>query len=230
MKIRRILFGQRCRLQRVREAFFVLLVFTASPGWAADEDFFRFPLTAESRPRFEEVCEALAKEPVVTGVFTQTKTIIRLNRSLVSEGNFIIATGQGMVWDTRKPFPSILTVGRDFMIQSVPSGTKTRLEALGNETFLRFSDTISAVFSGDSRKLTDNFEIYFSPAGSSWTLGLLPKEQAIRNFAARITMEGDTVIRRIILYEQNGDLIRYELAGQQFPGDLGPNEKALFTF
>jgi outer membrane lipoprotein-sorting protein len=207
----------------------VFLVFAVFPARAQEEDFFRFPLSAESRPRFEEVCRNLAKEPVVAGFFTQTKTISRLNRALVSEGDFVIAAGTGMIWDTRKPFPSTMAVGRDFMIQSTPSGTRTRLDAGGNETFLRFSDTISAVFSGDARKLIDNFEIYFNPAGSSWTLGLLPKEKVIQNFAVRITLEGDAVIRRITLYEQNGDSTRYELAEHRFPGGLSAGEKALFT-
>jgi outer membrane lipoprotein-sorting protein len=209
--------------------FLIFIFFMLPSAGAEEENFFRFPLSAETRPKFEAVCQALAKEPVVTGVFAQTKTISRLNRSLVSEGNFVIASGTGMIWDTRKPFPSTMAVGRDFMVQSTPSGKRTRLDAGGNETFLRFSDTISAVFSGNSRQLIDNFEIYFNPAASSWTLGLLPKEKAIRNFAVRITMEGDSVIRVITLYEQNGDMIRYELKGHQFPGGLSAGENALFA-
>jgi outer membrane lipoprotein-sorting protein len=230
MKAQWIFIRAVSRIPFTRSPLMVLiLLIAATPHLQATEDFFRFPLNAETRPRFEEVCRAFAGNPVVSGVFTQTKTISRLNRSLVSEGNFIIASGTGMIWDTRKPFPSIMAIGRDFIIQSTPSGTRTRLDAVGNETFLRFSDTISAVFSGDSRKLIDNFEIYFNPDGSSWTLGLLPKEKAIQNFAVCITMAGDAVIRRITLYEQNGDLVTYELADHKFSGGLSPSEKALFT-
>jgi outer membrane lipoprotein-sorting protein len=192
-------------------------------------EVFKFPLTAETRLRLIEICARVSSRPVVKGTFEQTKSINRLNRSLTSKGNFIIAADQGMVWETLAPFPSTMAMGRDYLIQVNPSGTKTKLEAGGNETFLRLADTISAVFSGDSRKLTGNFDNYFSESGGIWTLGLIPLETPIRSFAARIVMSGDSVIRSITLYEQNGDTIRYTLSNHTFPGGLSAGEKNLFS-
>jgi outer membrane lipoprotein-sorting protein len=212
--------------------FALLLFFPLSQSLGAQtaaEDVFRFPLNAATRPRFDRVCAALAEHPVIKGTFTQQKTINRLNRSLVSSGNFIITADLGMVWETLSPFPSTLAVGPDYLVQSTPSGVKTRLDAAGNEIFLRLSDTISAVFSGNSRKLLDNFENYFTESNGSWTLGLIPSETSIKTFAARIIMEGDTVIRRITLREQNGDSIRYELSNHSFPQGIDSGEKALFS-
>jgi hypothetical protein len=206
---------------------------------APAEAVFAFPLGEANLPRFNELCAALSGHPFVRGTFVQTKTISRLNRSLVSEGNFIIATDMGMVWETLKPFPSTLTAGRDYLIQSTPSGTKTRLDARGNETFLRFSDTISAVFSGNAQKLLDNFTVYFAESGGGWTMGLVPSEKAIRSFAARIIMSGEAssgqmplkeaLIRTVILHEQNNDSILYTLSGHRFPASLSADERALFA-
>jgi hypothetical protein len=134
-----------------------------------------------------------------------------------------------MVWETLSPFPSTMAVGRDFIVQSAPSGSRTKIGARGNETFLRISETISAVFSGSSRKLLDNFEIFFRQSGGSWTLGLIPSEQSIRSFADRIVLNGDSVIRSINLYEKNGDSIRYTFSDHVFSGALSPDEKALFS-
>lgn len=192
-------------------------------------DIFRFPLAPETRPRFNEICALLAGHPVIKGTFEQTKTILRLNRSLISKGNFIITAEQGMVWETLTPFPSTIAVGTDYLIQSNPSGSKTKLDASGNATFLRLAETIRAVFSGNSQKLADNFETYFTEQEGGWLLGLIPSEQSIRSFAARILMNGDSVIRSIILYEQNGDVIRYTLSNHTFPGALTLHEQALFA-
>jgi hypothetical protein len=205
---------------------------------AGTEEVFSFPLGEAASAGFNELCAALSGHPFIRGTFSQTKTINRLNRSLVSTGNFIIAADMGMVWETLEPFPSTLTAGRDYLVQSTPSGTKTRLDARGNETFLRFSGVISAVFSGNAQKLRDNFTVYFTGSGGLWTIGLVPTESAIRSFAARIIMSGETspgqtpqreaLIRTVILHEQNGGSIRYTLSGHSFPVSLGADERALF--
>jgi outer membrane lipoprotein-sorting protein len=184
--------------------------------------------------RFNSVCADLAKHQFIKGQFEQTKTISRLKRSLVSQGNFIIAADTGMVWETLKPFPSTMAVGRDYLIQSVPNGAKTKMDAAENETFLRLSDTLSAIFTGNSKQLLDNFDNYFTEgAGASWTLGLIPRDKAIQNFAARIIMSGVqsgvTVIHTISIYEQNGDFIRYMLSNHSYPEGLSSGEKALFS-
>jgi hypothetical protein len=190
---------------------------------------FDFALSAQTLPRFHEICAILARHPTVKGVFTQKKTLARLNRDLVSSGNFIIDANLGIVWETLFPFPSTMAVGRDYVVQSVPGGAKKKLEAAGNDTFLRLSETLSAVFTGDARKLLENFKNYFKETGGAWTLGLVPRESAIRSFAAAITMSGDSVIRYIVVHEQNGDAIHYELSRHSFPEELTPHEKNLFS-
>jgi hypothetical protein len=209
---------------------FLLFFFAFSMGAQENApEVFRFPLGAANRTRYGEVTKTLAEHPVVKGTFTQTRTLGRMNRTLVSGGNFIIAAGTGMVWDTRTPFPSVMAVGRDYIVQSTPRGTRTRLEARGSETFLSLADTISAVFTGDARRLRENFDNYFTESGGRWFLGIVPREKAVRTFAAQLTLSGDSVIRTIILREENGDTVRYELSGHSFPGGLTPDEKALFS-
>jgi len=195
------------------------------------EDVFRHPLEPKTMNAFITTCSRLAGHPVVRGTFEQEKTLSRLNRSLTSSGNFIIAAGSGMVWDTVKPFPSTLTLGKDYLIQSRPSGQKTVLSAQGNETFLCMAEVISAVFSGNSQSLLDNFEIYYSGGGdTAWELGLIPRNTAIGSFAEKIIMKGDAAIRSITIYEQGGDTVRYILSNHTYPAELNVHEKAFFSF
>jgi hypothetical protein len=122
-----------------------------------------------------------------------------------------------------------MTVGRDYIIQSGSEGKAVKLDAAGNEIFMNFSETLRAVFTGDSRALLDNFTNYFTETGGVWTMGLVPSGAAVRSFASRIIMTGDSVIRTIVLQETGGGLLEYKLANHSFPGELSVREKAFFT-
>jgi len=223
---------------KIIAVFTGLLLFSGGLGaQTAQEEIFRHPLDSQTMNAFKATCSRLAEHPVVRGKFEQEKTLSRLNRSLKSSGNFIIVTGLGMVWDTVKPFPSTLTLGIDYIIQSRSGGQKTVLNAQGNETFLRMAEVISAVFSGNSRGLMNNFKVYYSPGGGivdagadyEWELGLIPKDTVIGAFAEKIIMKGSATIRSILIYEQNGDTVQYVLSNHNYPAELNADEKALFA-
>jgi len=194
------------------------------------QDVFNYPLGPQTEEAFRTTCARLAQHKFIKGNFEQEKIISRLDRSLKSSGNFIIAADLGMVWDTVKPFPSTLALGGDFMIQSRPGGQKSVLSAQGNETFLRMAEVNRAVFSGNTKGLLDNFTIYYSGGDNiTWELGLTPLDKAITSVAQRIIMKGDTVIRTIQIYEQSGDSIKYILSNHSFPAELSTNEQAFFS-
>jgi len=202
--------------------------------WAQtpQEEIFNHPLGPQTMDAFKTACSRLAEHPLIRGNFEQEKTLSSLNRTLKSSGNFIIAVGLGLVWDTVKPFPSTLTLGKDYLIQSRPGGQKTVLSVQGNETFLRMAEVISAIFSGNSRGLMNNFNIYYSPgidADYEWELGLIPRDAAIGAFAEKIIMKGSAIIRSIQIYERNGDSVQYVLTNHNYPVELNANEKALFA-
>jgi len=203
------------------------LLFLSTALWA-EEDVFRYPLGPATMEAFKATSERLAEHPIVRGEFEQEKILSRLGRSLKSSGNFIIVSQMGMVWDTVKPFPSTLVLGKDYFVQSRPGGQKTVLSAAGNETFLGMAEVISAVFSGNTRGLLDNFEVFFSGLPSAWEMGLLPNSKAIAGFAGKITMNGDAAIRSIVVYEQNGDSIKYILSKHNYPVELSVHDKSFF--
>jgi len=210
----------------------IIALFICAAGiWAqnSQEEIFSRPLEPQTMDAFKTTCSRIAEHVFVCGQFEQEKTIKHLNRSLKSSGNFIIAIGLGMVWDTVKPYPSTLTLGKDYIIQSRPGRKKTVLSAQGNETFLRMAEVISAIFSGNSQELMDNFNVYYYGSAASWEMGLSPKNNAIGSFAEKITMNGDTAIKSIMIYEQNGDTVKYNLSNHSYPAELNANEKYFFT-
>ena len=224
-------------------AGFFFLFFFISSVWAQvpQGEVYGHPLGPETRDAFNATSALLAEKPIVRGNFEQEKLLSRLGRSLKSSGNFIIAADLGMVWDTQKPFPSTLALGKDYLVQSRPGGQKNILSAEGNETFIRLAEVISAVFSGNTGRLLENFEVFYldkirsadngraSGNNPGWELGLLPRDRAIASFAVKITLKGDSAIRSILINEQNGDSIEYVLSNHSYPSELALNEKSFFT-
>jgi hypothetical protein len=207
---------------------FLCFFFIVSYVWA-EEDVFRFPLSPQTTNTFNAVCTNLAANPIVKGNFVQEKYLTRFDRSLMSSGNFIIAVEHGMVWETLRPFPSTMVLGKQFILQSRPDGRTSVLSAQGNETFTQMADVISMVFSGQSQGLLENFEVYFLGSVSNWTIGLLPRDSVFASFVTRITMSGDSAIRSIRLFEPNNDIITYTLSNLSFPARLNAHEEAFFT-
>ena len=206
----------------------ICFFFAISSVWA-EEDVFRHPLAPQTMNVFNTTFANLAEKPIIKGNFIQEKYLNRLDRSLISSGNFIIAVEQGMVWETLQPFPSTMILGRNFIMQSRPDGRKSILSAQGNETFTHMADVISVVFSGQSQGLLENFKVYFLGGISNWNMGLLPRDSVFTAFVTKITMSGDSAIRSIRLFEQNGDIITYTFSNLSYPARLSDHEEAFFT-
>ncbi|MCL1812425.1 MAG: outer membrane lipoprotein carrier protein LolA [Treponema sp.] len=216
-------------MNRNSKNLFLCFFLVFSSAWGAEEDIFRHPLSPLTMNTFNETCANLAKRTIIKGNFVQEKYLNRLDRSLMSSGNFIIATEQGMVWETLQPFPSTMILSKHFIMQSRPDGRKSVLSAQGNETFTQMSDVISMVFSGQSKGLLENFEVYFFGSASNWNMGLLPRDSIFASFVMKITMSGDSAIRSIRLFERNGDVITYTLSNLSYPARLTAHEEAFFS-
>jgi hypothetical protein len=215
-------------MKNIVRAALLILFLASMPVWA-ESVVFNYPLSPETMGAFNQTTERLAEHPIVRGSFAQEKILGGLGRSLKSSGNFIISSELGMVWDTLEPYPSTLALGKDYLVQSRPGGRKTVISAQGNETFIRLAEVISAVFSGNTRRLMENFDVYYTGGVSGWELGLLPKDKAITSFAERIAITGNSAINSIYINEQNGGAISYILSNHSYPPELALHEKSLFA-
>jgi len=197
--------------------------------YSQDEEIFSYPISEQTINDFRLTCALISQNQYIRGNFNQEKRITRLNRTVASSGVFVVASDMGMVWDTLKPFPTTLTLGKDYMIQSRSGGQRILLSVKGNETFIQMAQVISAVFTGNANELESNFEIFYRKNQSSWEIGLKPLNKTINSFAQRIIINGDTLIKIIILIENSGDSIKYDLYNHIVSGALTENEKSYFT-
>ena len=191
-----------------------------------------FITSASFAASLESVCAGLAKHPHTTGDFTQVKTMKATGRSLKSSGNFIFSL-EGIMWKTVKPFPSTLAVSETQIIQTAADGSRTVIEAAGNEIFASIANTLKAVFTNDLTLLQENFNTFFSEeAAGKWTINLDPKDSTIKSVMKSLTLKGTvsdiTSLDSITMTEASENTITYSFINQKYPKELSDGEKAFF--
>ncbi|MFC2603167.1 MAG: outer membrane lipoprotein carrier protein LolA [Treponema sp.] len=178
---------------------------------------------------FKSVCTKLAEHPNMTGNFTQVKTIKKINRNLNSSGTFIFSL-DGIMWNTQKPFPSVLAVGMTSVIQTMPDGKQNVIDASSNRIFRSISGTLSSMFSGNAESLYSDFNIEFSSSGKTWNAVLTPKDSTVAAVLSSIAVSGESLseVDKIIMTESGGDTITYNFTDKKYPKELTADEKAYF--
>jgi outer membrane lipoprotein-sorting protein len=145
------------------------------------------------------------------GNFKQTRTIKKLNREFVSTGSFAIDRDAGILWDTQKPFASVMLVGDNSIVQwDAARDVKKTMSAKDNPVFAEFSKTIQSVFSGKFDELERNFKIYFEKKGDVFSIGLVPKEKAVANVIGSIVLEGRSELEKVTIVDGEENPVVYE--------------------
>ncbi|GMO29688.1 MAG: hypothetical protein Ta2F_05080 [Termitinemataceae bacterium] len=211
-----------------RFRFYFYLFFISNSAFA--DDVFLHHLNADTDYAFKETVTSLTKNKVTHGEFEQIRTLKSQKKTLKSSGNFIIANGLGIVWQTLKPFASTIAVGKDFVIQTSTSGKKTKLDSsTAGEAFLKISGMISIIFSGDALKILDAYDVFFYKDKSEWQMGLIPNDKTLSTILSKITVQGNNdVINYIKMEGGNGDITEYFMSSQTFAATLTSDEKSLF--
>lgn len=182
---------------------------------------------------FESVCRNLSEHPNMIGNFSQVKTISAVNRSMKSSGTFIFSL-DGIMWKTQKPFPSTMVVGMTSVKQTLANGKETVIDASSNQIFTSISTTLSAMFSGNSEVLQNNFDVDFTSAGSDWKAVLSPKDSMVKKILVSLSIGGKATensadLNSIVMTEATGDMITYNFTDQKYPKELTDDEKAYFS-
>lgn len=207
---------------------FVFLLFAANFSVGASS-LFDFPLKAEDKPAFETRFSAFAQHPVIRGNFRQTKHIPKLNRDFISEGSFVIASGNGILWNSQKPFPSTLVIAKDKIVQKNSAGKSEVMKASENAAFKSFADMISSIFSGDPKKLYSRFSVFSKGSAGAWELGLVPIDASVRSVILSIELSGNANFPKTIrLKNADSSVTLYELSGESFADSLSAAEKDAF--
>ena len=152
-----------------------------------------------------QVKAKLSDAPVQKGTFEQRKQVKGFKRPLTSSGAYVVTKGQGVQWNTLKPFPSELSVKAD-EIASRQGGVEVfRLDAKAEPTVRLITRLLFSLLAGDLGALEAHFIASGEVGAEHWAIALVPKSDALKKVFTSITLEGDRAVRSVLLKELNGD-------------------------
>ena len=152
-----------------------------------------------------QVKAKLSAAAVQMGTFQQTKQVKGFKRPLKSSGAYVVTRGQGVQWNTLKPFASELSVKAD-EIASKQGGVEVfRLDAKSEPTVRLMTQLLFSLLAGDLGALEAHFTASGEVGAENWAIQLLPKSDALKKVFTRIALEGDRAMRSVTLEELNGD-------------------------
>ncbi len=193
-----------------------------------------FSLHAQGRNvQFDSVCQGLTAHSVTSGNFTQVKRSASMDRELKSSGNYIFSH-EGIVWNTHRPFSSVLAITRSSIIQTLPDGSSSVIDGSDNQVFANIAGSLSSLFSGNRDSLETNFHVKFLSTASSWKMILSPKDATVANALHSIVLTGqsisDTVsLDSMLVEEVSGNSVYYAFKNQVYKEELSDAEKAFFS-
>lgn len=184
----------------------------------------------------DTICMGLSEHKVTRGNFTQIKTVnsAKGKRDLKSYGVFVLCS-DGIIWDTQKPFPSKMIIGKTKIIQTSLDGKQSIINGDDNITFANISATVSAVFSNNIDEINRNFNTSVkSLPDNKWELSLYPKDATIASAIGEIVLTGTVAgssvsLDSMSLKESENSNVTYQFTDQIYVEELTSDEKAFFA-
>jgi outer membrane lipoprotein-sorting protein len=203
-------------LRHMLAAGALVVAMVAAPGGRA----------AEPQQPADALLARLRQPAVLRGNFVQNRQIAGFRRPVESSGEFVVARGAGLLWHTRKPFESLLSVSRERLrVTNGRGGTETTLDARREPMLRTLNDILQAVVIADARALQVSFDLAIQLVGSTdWEMVLTPKDAALRTRFTTIALAGGPHVQSARLVEASGDITTVRFTGQREDTQLSAAE------
>ncbi|MEO8743374.1 MAG: outer membrane lipoprotein carrier protein LolA [Lysobacteraceae bacterium] len=179
----------------------------------------------------DSVRERLAKPAVLRGTFEQSRHLQGFHNPLVSQGDFVVARDRGVLWETRKPFPSTTVISKDRVLTRHADGSSEVVVDTAHAPAASMANALMlAMLGGDLDTLSKSFALQQSdlPDGT-WRLELSPRASGLAHVFTRIVLQGDRYVRSVHLDEKGGDSTDITFQSiTETPAQLDPAEAKQF--
>ncbi len=203
-------------MKRFFVTFAALFFFSAiSLNYAAENNIFDYPVTAQNGPELEKVQKMLSATDNLKGDFTQTRHIALLSSPLISSGNFIISKASELTWDQLKPFISSLKVTDTKLIQKMGDNPPTVITKEQQPIVFSFTSIFLSIFKGDTVKVKQYFDIYFTGDTTHWEIALKPNSSPLNKAIASIELSGGKYIQTVTINEVKKNTMVIEFSNIQ---------------
>lgn len=174
---------------------------------------------------------------VLRGHFTQERSLQGFQAPLKSEGSFVVAAGQGLIWKVEKPFPTVTVITPAGLVQNAQGTETLRLPAARIPFIAHFYDMLSGTMTGDLSGLKQQFDVQVTGTPAAWSLQLTPKSasgataDAAQNMPIqRLDLTGNKYVESVDIHRQNGDHDLLTFADQHVETQpLAKDEQALLA-
>lgn len=179
----------------------------------------------------DDLQQRFTAQPVIRAHFTQTRQIKSLPQPLHSEGEMLLARGEGLLWQQSAPFPMLLILDDTRMVQAIDGQTPEVITAASNPQMFQFNHLLRALFQADRKVLEQNFRIEFADMGQGrWTLALTPTTTPLDKIFATIRLAGADYLESITLLDKQGDQTAIALSQHRItPARLTEDERKRFA-
>lgn len=154
---------------------------------------------------FEQLNEIVSTPGYLQGEFSQQKYLTELDATLNSSGVFSYQRDQSIRWQTVQPIQNVLIMTPQSIISRQGDNEIVNLEAASNPAVAILSDIFFSVLMAEWQTLSSYFSMSGTLEGQQWQVELLPVDKTIMQLISRVELRGDTLLRTLVFYENNGD-------------------------
>ncbi len=163
---------------------------------------------------------------IVRGQFVQERHLQGFSKPLISEGRFVLAPGEGLIWAVDSPFAVTTAVTPAGLLQRAAGMDSLRLPVSHMPAISQLYQMLDAALSGNLGALETAFAM--TRDGSRLTLVPLPKGGTAAMPFRRLDLEVDRFVETVEIHRQEGDFDRIRFSAQRLSaGPLEPDEAAL---
>ena len=186
------------------------------------------PLLMSAAP-IGEIEAMLARPKILCGRFDQTKQLVGLKKPLASNGRFCVVAEKGVLWRSLQPFPSMLKLTRDEILQLEGDRVALRLDAKQEPAVRMINSVLFAALAGDFERLKNIFDIEGAVQNGAWSVTLKARSAALAKAIGTIALEGGAYVRNVMIVEASGDRTKIVFSDiRSGDGAMSADEAALF--
>jgi len=175
---------------------------------------------------------SLAQGRTLHGKFVQERRLQGFKAPLRSEGQFMLAPGRGLIWQSEKPFPVTTVITAAGLVQDVGGMETMRMPAARLPFLAKLYDMLGGALTGDWRALEREFTIIRQGDDRAWQVELQPRTvtDPMSMPIRVIRISGGHFVDRVEIVKDGGDADTLEF-GEQTLSDAPSSEaeNALLT-
>lgn len=190
----------------LKKYILMLLVCVALPAWS-------FSLG--------ELEKQLQQPQNVHGNFVQQKYLKNMNKPISSQGQFVLAQNMGLLWQMKKPFVDTLRVRKNGIEQLTQGKWLAMQQNMQKKQIKLFLNLLG----GHTVDLQSQFNMQLTGTPQNWKLLLQPKTALMKQIFTQIEIEGDSLVKKIVLAETQGDKTVMMFTNTKINVDLNEFEK-----